>query len=150
MPSTTILRGIDVDFPLGRLIAVTGVSGSGKSSLVTDILSPALRNALNRAEDNPGEHKNRGHRALDKLIEIDQSPIGRTPRSNPATYIKLFDEIRDLFAELPESKRRGFAPGTFSFNTELGRCSRCEGHGRVATRHGVPGRHLGSVSCLRR
>ena len=126
------LRGIDVDFPLGRLIAVTGVSGSGKSSLVTDILSPALRNVLNGAEDTPGQHsKIVGIEHLDKLIEIDQSPIGRTPRSNPATYIKLFDEIRDLFTELPESKRRGFAPGTFSFNTELGRCSRCEGHGAL-------------------
>lgn len=126
------LRNIDVDFPLGRLIAVTGVSGSGKSSLVTDILSPALRNALNGAEDTPGEHRKIvGIEHLDKLIEIDQTPIGRTPRSNPATYIKLFDEIRDLFAELPESKRRGFAPGTFSFNTELGRCTLCEGHGAL-------------------
>jgi excinuclease ABC subunit A len=126
------LRNIDVDFPLGCLIAVTGVSGSGKSSLVTDILSPALRNALNGAQDTPGEHsKIVGLEHLDKLIEIDQTPIGRTPRSNPATYIKLFDEIRDLFAQLPESKRRGFAPGTFSFNTELGRCSMCEGHGAL-------------------
>ena len=126
------LRNIDVDFPLGRLIAVTGVSGSGKSSLVTDILSPALRNALNRAEDSPGAHRQiQGIELLDKLIEIDQSPIGRTPRSNPATYTKLFDEIRDLFAELPESKRRGFLPGTFSFNTEVGRCSLCEGHGAL-------------------
>jgi excinuclease ABC subunit A len=126
------LRNIDVDFPLGRLIAVTGVSGSGKSSLVTDILSPALRNALNRAEDSPGAHRAiQGIEFLDKLIEIDQSPIGRTPRSNPATYTKLFDEMRDLFAELPESKRRGFLPGTFSFNTEIGRCSLCEGHGAI-------------------
>jgi excinuclease ABC subunit A len=126
------LRNIDVDFPLGRLIAVTGVSGSGKSSLVTDILSPALRNALNRAEDSPGTHREiQGIEFLDKLIEIDQSPIGRTPRSNPATYTKLFDEMRDLFAELPESKRRGFLPGTFSFNTEIGRCSLCEGHGAI-------------------
>ena len=126
------LRNINVDFPLGQLIAVTGVSGSGKSSLVTDILSPTLRNALNGAEDNPGQHREiQGIEHLDKLIEIDQSPIGRTPRSNPATYTKLFDEIRDLFAELPESKRRGFVPGTFSFNTALGRCSLCEGHGAL-------------------
>jgi len=124
------LKGIDVRFPLGKLIAVTGVSGSGKSSLVTDILSPALRNALNGAEDTPGKHQSiQGIENLDKIIDIDQSPIGRTPRSNPATYTKLFDEIRDLFAELPESKRRGFAPGTFSFNTELGRCTACDGHG---------------------
>ena len=124
------LKGIDVKFPLGMLVAVTGVSGSGKSSLVTDILSPALRNALNGAEDTPGKHETlQGLEHLDKIIDIDQSPIGRTPRSNPATYTKLFDEIRDLFAELPESKRRGFAPGTFSFNTELGRCTACDGHG---------------------
>ena len=126
------LLDIDVEFPLGRLIAVTGVSGSGKSSLVTDILTPALRNALNRAEDSPGAHRGiEGLEHLDKIIDIDQSPIGRTPRSNPATYTKLFDEIRDLFAELPESKRRGFAPGTFSFNTELGRCTACDGHGAI-------------------
>jgi excinuclease ABC subunit A len=126
------LQNIDVELPLGRLIAVTGVSGSGKSSFVTDILTPALRNALNRAEDSPGTHRGiEGLEHLDKIIDIDQSPIGRTPRSNPATYTKVFDEIRDLFAELPESRRRGFGPGTFSFNTEQGRCSACEGHGAI-------------------
>ena len=124
------LRNIDVEIPLGCFVAVTGVSGSGKSSLISDILSPALRNTLQRAEDTPGAHDAiDGIEHLDKIIDIDQSPIGRTPRSNPATYVKLFDNIRDLFAELPESKRRGFTPSTFSFNTEQGRCSACDGHG---------------------
>ncbi|MEI8212597.1 MAG: excinuclease ABC subunit UvrA [Planctomycetota bacterium] len=126
------LKKIDIEFPLGKLIAVTGVSGSGKSSLVTDILTPVLRNALNKAEDTPGSFGSiQGIEHLDKIIDIDQSPIGRTPRSNPATYTKVFDEIRDLFAELPESKRRGFTPGVFSFNTEHGRCTACDGHGAI-------------------
>ena len=124
------LKNIDVEIPLGCFVAVTGVSGSGKSSLISDILSPSLRNSLNKAEDSPGTHDGiDGIEHLDKIIDIDQSPIGRTPRSNPATYVKLFDNIRDLFAELPESKRRGFTASTFSFNTEAGRCSACDGHG---------------------
>jgi excinuclease ABC subunit A len=124
------LKSIDVDIPLGSFVVVTGVSGSGKSSLITDIVSPVLRNALNKAEDKPGKHKSiDGIEHLDKIIDVDQSPIGKTPRSNPATYIKLFDEIRNLFAELPESKRRGFNSSVFSFNTEQGRCTACDGHG---------------------
>lgn len=124
------LKNIDVEIPLGTFVVVTGVSGSGKSSLITDILTPALRRDLNGAECEPGLHDSiEGVDQLDKIIDINQSPIGRTPRSNPATYVKVFDLIRDLFAQMPEAKRRGFAPGRFSFNTEHGRCSACEGNG---------------------
>jgi len=106
------------------------VSGSGKSSLVNDILVEALRRDLNRGEGHPGAHRAvEGLQHLDKLIAIDQSPIGRTPRSNPGTYIKVFDDIRNLFAQMPESRRRGHKPGRFSFNVTGGRCEACEGNG---------------------
>jgi excinuclease ABC subunit A len=124
------LRSISVEIPLGAFVCVTGVSGSGKSSLVSDILVEALRRDLNGGIGAPGEHERiEGLEHLDKLIAIDQSPIGRTPRSNPATYIKVFDDIRDLYAKLPEAKTRGYKPGRFSFNVAGGRCEACEGNG---------------------
>jgi len=130
------LKNVDVHFPLGRFICVTGVSGSGKSSLVIDILRERLARDLNGAEEvSPGDCDGiDGLEHLDKVIDIDQQPIGRTPRSNPATYIKVFDEIRDLYARLPDSKVRGYKPGRFSFNVPSGeegggRCEACEGNG---------------------
>jgi len=126
------LRDVTVSFPLGCFIAVTGVSGSGKSSLITETLYPALANRLNRAQLKPGPFRNLyGLERLDKVINIDQQPIGRTPRSNPATYVKLFDLLRELFAETPEAKLRGYGPGRFSFNLKGGRCEACEGNGEI-------------------
>ncbi len=126
------LKGIDVHIPLGRFVCITGVSGSGKSTLMVEILYKSLARTLNRAHTNPGEHDRiDGLEYLDKIINIDQSPIGRTPRSNPATYTGLFDQIRSLFAELPESKVRGYKPGRFSFNVHGGRCEACQGQGQL-------------------
>jgi excinuclease ABC subunit A len=126
------LRRIDVAFPLGRFVAVTGVSGSGKSSLVAQILYPALAAVLWGARERPGAHEGiDGIDQVDKVIEIDQSPIGRTPRSNPATYTGLWAPLRELLAAVPESRLRGYAPGRFSFNVKGGRCEACEGAGIV-------------------
>jgi excinuclease ABC subunit A len=126
------LKHIDVAFPLGKFIGVTGVSGSGKSSLVIEVLYKRLAQWMYRAKDKPGAHDNiEGMELLDKVIDIDQSPIGRTPRSNPATYTTVFTPIRELFASLPDSKLRGYTPGRFSFNVKGGRCEACRGDGII-------------------
>src|SRR5581483_10504614 len=126
------LKGIDARFPLGKLVCVTGVSGSGKSTLIHDVLYKALARKLYGATETPGKHsKLEGVDHIDKVILIDQSPIGRTPRSNPATYTGLFTNVRDLFAATPDAKARGYQPGRFSFNVKGGRCEACEGDGMV-------------------
>jgi excinuclease ABC subunit A len=126
------LKNIDVRIPLGRLVCITGVSGSGKSTLMVEILYKALAARLHGARTQAGDHDRiDGLEHIDKIINIDQSPIGRTPRSNPGTYTGLFDQIRSLFAELPESKMRGYKPGRFSFNVHGGRCEACQGQGQL-------------------
>lgn len=126
------LKNVNVDIPLGKFVCITGVSGSGKSTLMTEILAKALAQHFFNAKDLPGKHKAiKGLENIDKVIDIDQSPIGRTPRSNPATYTGVFTSIRDLFSELPEAKIRGYDPGRFSFNVKGGRCEACEGDGLV-------------------
>lgn len=126
------LKNIDVEFPLGKLICVTGVSGSGKSSLINEILYKAVAGEMYRAKDRPGKHREiTGLENIDKIINIDQQPIGKTPRSNPATYTGVFTHIRDLFAQLPEAKLRGYGKGRFSFNVKGGRCEACNGDGII-------------------
>ena len=122
------LKGIDVRIPLGEMVCVTGVSGSGKSSLINEILYKAVAEEMYGSKEKPGKYKKiKGIEHIDKIIDINQAPIGRTPRSNPATYTGVFTPIRDLFSQLPEAKLRGYGQGRFSFNVKGGRCEACNG-----------------------
>ena len=143
------LKGIDVDFPVGKFIAVTGVSGSGKSTLVNEIVYKALANQLSKVRVRPGEHKRvDGIEVFDKVIEIDQRPIGRTPRSNPATYTDLFTHIRELYSLTPDAKVRGYKPGRFSFNVKGGRCETCKGDGQIKIEmHFLPDVYVPCETC---
>ncbi len=143
------LADVDVEFPLGVLTAVTGVSGAGKSTLVNDVLHPALARKFHGSSRRVGRHRSiSGHAQLDKVINIDQRPIGRTPRSNPVTYIKVFDEIRRLFAQLPEARMHGYKPGRFSFNVKGGRCEACQGDGvRKIEMHFLPDVYVRCEEC---
>ncbi|MCA9400078.1 MAG: excinuclease ABC subunit UvrA [Candidatus Omnitrophica bacterium] len=143
------LKNINVTIPLGTFICVTGVSGSGKSTLIDEILYKSLAQSIYQAKDKPGKHKKiEGIEHIDKIIEVDQSPIGRTPRSNPATYTVLFSHIRDLFSQLPESKMRGYKPGRFSFNVKGGRCETCCGDGiRKIEMHFLPDVYVECETC---
>jgi excinuclease ABC subunit A len=143
------LKGIDVEFPVGKLVCVTGVSGSGKSTLVNEIVYKALANRLNRVRVKPGEHDRvEGIECFDKVIDIDQSPIGRTPRSNPATYTKLFDHVRELYAQTPDARVRGYRPGRFSFNVQGGRCETCKGDGTIKIEmHFLPDVYVSCETC---
>jgi excinuclease ABC subunit A len=143
------LKDIDVEFPVGKFVVVTGVSGSGKSTLVNEIVHKALANKLHRTRTKPGEHEAvEGIEVFDKVIDIDQSPIGRTPRSNPATYTKLFDHIRELYSLTPEAKVRGYKPGRFSFNVRGGRCETCKGDGQIKIEmHFLPDVYVPCETC---
>jgi excinuclease ABC subunit A len=143
------LRGIDVEFPVGKFICVTGVSGSGKSTLVNEIVYKSLANRLSRVRVKPGEHAGvEGVEVFDKVIDIDQTPIGRTPRSNPATYTDLFTHVRDLYSLTPESKVRGYKPGRFSFNVRGGRCEACKGDGTIKIEmHFLPDVYVPCETC---
>ena len=143
------LKDIDVEFPVGKFVVVTGVSGSGKSTLVNEIVHKALANKLHRHRTKPGDHHSvEGIEVFDKVIEVDQSPIGRTPRSNPATYTKLFDHIRELYSMTPEAKVRGYKPGRFSFNVRGGRCETCKGDGQIKIEmHFLPDVYVPCENC---